>query len=62
MPVAVNEQEPNVLISRTTPDITKAPEFEPGIWIRSCPICQAVLTKYQTLITVECRCGWHWLG
>jgi hypothetical protein len=62
MPTAVREPEPKVLISRKTSEVTQAPERESGVWIRSCPICQTVLTKFEPLITVNCRCGWHWLG
>ncbi len=31
-----------------------------GVWMRSCPHCNAVLRKDSPWETVRCPCGWEW--
>jgi hypothetical protein len=60
MPIVIEEPESAVLTSGATSEITKEPDVESGLWIRSCPMCAAVLVKSNLHISVACRCGWQW--
>jgi hypothetical protein len=62
MPIPVTEPESDVLLLSKATQLTSKLENESGIWIRSCPICQAVLMKTEPCISLVCGCGWHWLG
>jgi hypothetical protein len=31
-----------------------------GVWMRLCPVCQAVLCKSEPSEPVRCVCGWEW--
>jgi hypothetical protein len=33
-----------------------------GQWIRSCPICQSLLSKTSPQASTRCECGWEWRG
>ncbi len=32
------------------------------MWMRSCPLCKALLEREHPLITKQCVCGWEWSG
>src|SRR5947209_12190538 len=31
-----------------------------AMWMRSCAVCKALLTKLNLRDSVRCRCGWQW--
>jgi hypothetical protein len=35
-------------------------ETENGVWMRSCPQCNAALRKSSPYETLRCVCGWEW--
>jgi hypothetical protein len=39
---------------------TEERDVTPGVWIRSCPVCKALLTKSEPRTSVVCECGWQW--
>jgi hypothetical protein len=44
--------------------VTPAEEFAAAaatyIWIRSCPLCNRVLSKSSPDVSLHCICGWEW--
>jgi hypothetical protein len=60
MPTALEEPATEVSVTPTRKKDGDA--STPGHWIRSCPICGAVLMKSETTMTLLCQCGWCWQG
>jgi len=32
------------------------------VWVRTCPICGRVLSKWPGAGPLRCACGWEWQG
>lgn len=60
MPKLAEDAQSEILISNAQPEPTEGRDVESGAWIRSCPVCNTLLTKSEPHKSVVCGCGWHW--
>jgi hypothetical protein len=53
----------SVAIAEDLASCTDPPDFlekQQRVWMRLCPLCQAVLCKACLTEPVRCACGWEW--
>jgi hypothetical protein len=58
--VCLDKQNPEVQPPLTIPSAALREDSGFGRWTRTCPLCQAELSKPHPWLYVVCQCGWQW--